>query len=238
MVYRGASALAAGLLLAGCAIPYSPAPVATNFSSTQQPKLQAAAHWGVIARHMATELVPTLKTAPSRSLYVEPLQSSTFSKGVKSHLVTALVNDGFVVVRNPVPGALKIELDTQAVAFSAERPQYRYAGLPTALSSGAWVLTSIEHSPEWLVTAGLYGYDAHRWFTARFAPGETPRTEIIVTLSVADEQRYYARTTSVYYTSDDDVSLYAPALAARLAPSPAPALPPAPTSKTFAVKDH
>lgn len=231
MAYRGACALAAGLLLAGCAMPYSPAPVATNFPSTHQPKVQAAAHWGVIARHMATELGPTLKTAPSRSLYVEPLQPSTFSTGMKSHLVTALVNDGFVVVRNPVPGALKIELDTQVVAFSADRPQYRYAGLPTALASGAWVLTSIQHSPEWLVTAGTYGYDAHRWFTAQFAPGDTPKTEMIVTVSVADEQRYYARNTSVYYTSDEDLALYDAALAKKLAA-------PAPASKTFAVKDH
>ena len=230
MGIRAAGALAAGLLLAGCGTPYSPVPVATNFPSKQQPKVQAAAHWAVIARHMATEMGPTLRTAPSRSLYVEPLQSSTFGKGVKSHLVTALVNDGFVVVKNPVPGALKIELDTQVVAFSADRPQYRYNGLPTALASGAWVLTSIQHSPEWLLTAGLYGYDAHRWFTAQFAPGATPKTEMIVTVSVADEQRYYARNTSVYYTSDEDVALYDAALAAKLASAPA--------SKTFAVKDH
>lgn len=208
MGIRAALALAAGLSLAGCAIPYSPVPVATNFESTQQAKLQAAAHWGVIARHMATELNPTLKTAPSRSLYVEPLQSSIFTQGVRTHLVTALVNDGFVVVKQPVPGALKIELDTQVVAFSAKRPQYRYVGLPTALGTGAWVLTSIQHSPEWLITAGAYGYDAYRWFTAQFAPGDTPKTEMIVTLSVADESRYYARTTSVYYTNDDDIALY------------------------------
>lgn len=232
MGIRAAAALAAGLLLAGCAIPYSPVPVATNFASTQQAKLQAAAHWGVIARHMAKELRPTLQTAPSRSLYVEPLQASTFSHGVTTQLITVLVNDGFVVVKKPAPGALLIELDTQVVAFAADRPQYRYVGLPTALASGAWVLTSIQHSPEWLVTGGVYGVDAYRWFTAQFAPGDTPRTEMIVTLSVADEQRYYARTTSVYYTDDDDVSLYDAALGAKLA------APKVQTARTFAVKDH
>jgi len=220
---RVALALAGGLLLAGCAIPYSPAPVATNFASTQQAKLQAAAHWGVIARHMATELRPTLQSAPKRSLYVMPLQASTFSRGVASHLVTALVNDGFVVLKTPEPGSLKIELDTQVVAFSASRPQYRYVGLPSALASGAWVLTGIDHSAEWLGTAAIYTYDAYRWFTAQFAPGATPKTEAIVTLSVADEARYYARTTSVYYTSDEDRALYDAALQ---------------PSKTFAVKDH
>ena len=34
-------ALTSALLLAGCAMPYSPAPVATNFPSTQQARLQA-----------------------------------------------------------------------------------------------------------------------------------------------------------------------------------------------------
>ena len=77
----------------------------------------------------------------------------------------------------------------------------------------------------------IYTYDAYRWFTAQFAPGDTPKTEMIVTVSVADEQRYYARNTSVYYTNDEDLSLYDAALAEKLA---APVQP----SKTFAVKDH
>jgi hypothetical protein len=220
---RAMLALASGLLMAGCAIPYSPAPVATNFNSTQQLKLQAAAHWGVIARHMATQLRPTLHSAPKRPLYVMPLQSSTFSQGVATHLVTALVNDGFVVLKSPEPGSLKIELDTQVVKFAADRPQYRYVGLPSTLASGAWVLTGIDHSAEWLGTAAIYTYDAYRWFTAQFAPGATPKTEAIVTLSVADDSRYYARTTAVYYTDDDDRALYDAALQ---------------PSKTFAVKDH
>jgi hypothetical protein len=220
---RATLALASGLLLAGCAIPYSPAPVATNFANTQQLKLQAAAHWGVIARHMALELRPTLQSAPKRPLYVMPLQASTFSQGVSTHLVTALVNEGFVVLKSPEPGALKIEFETQVVAFSGKRPQYRYVGLPSTLASGAWVLTGIEHSAEWLGTAAIYTYDAYRWFTAQFAPGATPKTEAIITLSVADDSRYYARTTSVYYTNDDDRALYDAALQ---------------PSKTFAVKDH
>jgi hypothetical protein len=223
LVPASVSALASSLLLAGCAIPYSPVPVATNFTSTQQAKLQAAAHWGVIARHMATELRPTLQSAPKRPLYVMPLQASAFSRGVTTHLVTALVNGGFVVLKAPEAGSLKIELDTQVVPFTKDRPQYRYVGLPSTLASGAWVLTGIDHSPEWLGTAAIYTYDAYRWFTAQFAPGATPRTEAIVTLSVADESRYYARTTSVYYTSDEDRALYDAALQ---------------PSKTFVVKDH
>lgn len=208
MGIRAGLALAGALLVAGCAVPYSPAPVATNFPSTQQAKLQAAAHWGVIARHMVKELGPTLKVNARRAFYVAPMQGSTFSKAAATHLVTALVNEGYAVVKNPEPGVLKLELDTQVVAFSAKRPQYKFAGERTALVAGAWVLTGIDHTIEWLASAAIATEDAYSWFRSQFATGATPRTEIVVTLSVADEQRYYARTTSVYYTVDEDRALY------------------------------
>jgi len=40
--------------------------------------------------------------------------------------------------------------------FAADRPQYRDVGLPGTLASGAWVLTGIDHSAEWLGTAAIY----------------------------------------------------------------------------------
>jgi len=208
MGIRAGLALAGALLVAGCAVPYTPAPVATNFPSTQQAKLQAAAHWGVIARHMARELGPTFKVNARRAFYVAPQQNSPFSQAVATHLVTALVNEGYIVVKNPDPSALKVELDTQVVAFAGNRPQYKFTGERTALVAGAWALTGIEHTVEWLATAAIATHDAYSWFRSEFATGATPKSEIVVTLSVADDQRYYARTTSVYYTVDADSALY------------------------------
>lgn len=223
MHFRAGLALCGALLTAGCAVPYSPAPVATNFPSTQQAKLQAAAHWGVIARHMAGQLAPSLKVNAKRPLYVTSQQSSAFAQGVSAHLVTALVNEGYAVVKVPDANTLRIELDTQVVAFSGKRPQYRFAGERTALVPSAWVLTGIDHSVEWLVSAAVAGQDAYAWFHAQFAPGATPKTEIIVNLSLADDARYYARSTSVYYTTDSDRALYDAA---------------SQTSRTFAVRNH
>lgn len=223
MGIRGAFALAGALVLAGCAVPYSPAPVATNFPSSYQAKLQAAAHWGVIANHMVHQLSPTLKANARRPFYVSARQTSDFSRAVATHVSTALVNQGYVVARKPDHDALTIEFDTQLVAFSSKRPQYRFSGEPTLLAGGAWVLTGIEHSTAWLATAAIAGYDAYQWFHAHFAPGATPKSEIIVTLSVADDQRYYARTTSVYYTADSDRSMYDAAFQ---------------PTKTFAVRDR
>jgi hypothetical protein len=223
MRFRAGLALCGALLTAGCAVPYSPAPVATNFPSTQQAKLRAAAHWGVIARHMAGQLAPSLKVNAKRPLYVASQQSSAFAQGVSAHLVTALVNEGYVVVKVPDANTLRVELDTQVVAFSAKRPQYKFAGERTALVAGAWVLTGIDHTIEWLATAAIAGQDAYAWFRSQFATGATPKTEIIVNLSLADESRYYARATSVYYTTDSDRALYDAAFQ---------------PSKTFAVRNH
>ncbi|BDT60425.1 hypothetical protein MasN3_39190 [Massilia varians] len=167
MRFRAGLALCGALLMAGCAIPYSPAPVATNFPSTQQAKLQAAAHWGVIARHMAGQLAPSLKVNAKRPLYVSAQQSSAFAQGVSSHLVTALVNEGYIVVKVPDANTLRIEPDTQVVAFSAKRPQYEFAGERSLLVAGAWVLTDIDHTVEWLATAAIFAEDAYSWFRSQ-----------------------------------------------------------------------
>ncbi len=59
-----------------------------------------------------------------------------------------LVNQGYALVKVSEAKMLRIELDTQVVAFSPDRPQYKFAGERTALVAGAWVLTGVEHSAE------------------------------------------------------------------------------------------
>ena len=52
------------------------------------------------------------------------------------------------------------------------------------------------------------GWDPFDTTNAQFSSGETPKTEIIVTLSVTDQYRYLARSTSAYYVADSDRELY------------------------------
>ena len=223
MGIRAALALAGAVALAGCAFPYAPAPVATNFPNTAQGKVQAVAHWDAIARHMVRELSPTLQVNSRRPLYVSAKQNSAFDQAVVTQLTTALVNQGYVVAKKPEHDALMVELETQMVAFHAKRPQYRFAGERSLLVEGVWVLTAIEQSAAFLASAAIVGHDAYSWFHSHFASGPTPKTEILATLSVSDDQRYYARTTSAYYTSDSDRSLYDAAFQ---------------PTKTFAVRDR
>lgn len=203
-----AAATLAGLLLAGCASQYTPVPLASTFPTTTQPKVQAAYHWGVIADNIEKRLVAELKKNPPRPLYLnEPQQPTPFQRALAAQLITSLVNDGYTV-SHTAPGALKIDLDVQAVTFAPNRPQYRYHGDPTALAAGVWVLSEIEMAPLAYASAGAGAFDYYNWFNAKYAPGPTPKTEIIVTVSVSDQYRFFARNTAAYYVADTDRALY------------------------------
>ncbi|GGX89399.1 hypothetical protein GJV26_25530 [Massilia dura] len=201
-----AFAIAIAASLAGCAVPYSPAPLATNFPTARQEKLQAASHWNAIADHIEQRVVAEMKKHPQRPFFIaEDKEASPFKRAVTNQIVTSLVKDGFVVSRAPA-GAWKLELDIQAVTFAPDRPQYRYSGAHAAIATGAWVLSDINPTVGIVALAG--GGDAYHWFHSQFAPGATPKTELIVTVSVGDQFRYHARTTSAYYVADTDRALY------------------------------
>jgi hypothetical protein len=208
MALKTATALAAGILLAGCASRYSPTPLPANFATTKQAKLQAAYHWGVISDNIEKRVVAELRKNPPRPVFINEAKDPTpFQRALAAQVTTSLVNDGFVVSRSPA-GSLKVDLDVQAVTFSADRPQYRYHGDKTLLAGGVWVLSEIDAGALLNVAAGVGGLDSYQWFNAQFAPGDTPKTEIIVTVSVSDQYRYLARNTSAYYVADTDRVLY------------------------------
>jgi uncharacterized lipoprotein YmbA len=210
MALKTAMALgaAAALLLAGCASRYTPTPLAANFPTTKQAKLQAAYHWGVIADSIEKRVVAELKKSPTRPVFInEPKDPSAFQRALSTQLTTSLVNDGYAVTRSPA-GSLRIDMDVQAVTFTANRPQYRYHGERAVLGTGVWLLSEIEAPGLLDVAVAAGAWDSYDWFNAQFAPGATPKTEIIVTVSVSDQFRYVARSTSAYYVADSDRILY------------------------------
>ena len=210
MALKTAMALgaAAALLLAGCASRYTPTPLAANFPTTKQAKLQAAYHWGVISDSIEKRVVAELKKSPPRPVFInESREPSAFQRALSTQLTTSLVNDGYVVTRSPA-GSLKIDMEVQAVTFTANRPQYRYHGERAVLGTGVWLLSEIEAPAVAALAVAGGAWDSYDWFNAQFAPGATPKTEIIVTVSVSDQFRYVARNTSAYYVADSDRILY------------------------------
>lgn len=204
---RNISAITATIclpLLVGCATPYSETPLATNFPTSKQQKLQAAAHWSVIAEDVAKQIVGGIKE--KKPLYInQAVAGTTFDRAFRNLLVSALIAEGFSVHKTSA-NALSVDIDTQAVRFSANRPQYKSVGLPTALATGVWALHDATAGA--VMYAGIAAADAYSWFHSEFAAGEVPQTEIIVTTSVSDADRYLARSTSVYYVADADSGIY------------------------------
>lgn len=205
-VHTTGAAVVVAAMLAGCATPYSEAPLATNFPTTKQEKVQAAAHWNVIAKDVANQISSRL--TERRPLHVlQPAGKSAFERAFASQLVSSLVANGHTVMKQPT-GALSVEIETQVVGFSPYRPQYRHAGTATALMTGVWALHVGEATAGAALYATVAAADAYSWFRSEFATGETPQTEIIVTTSVSDGNQYLSRNTSVYYVADTDKALY------------------------------
>ncbi|WP_126443772.1 hypothetical protein [Sulfuricystis multivorans] len=200
------AALATAAILAGCAAPFSEAPLATNFPSTKQEKIQAAAHWDIIAKDVASRIASSLPDKRPLHVVRKP-GASAFDRAFENLLISSLVANGQTVMKR-LDGALNVEVDTQVVSFSANRPQYRHHGTATALATGLWALDAVEATGAGALTAAIVAGDAYSWFRSEFATGETPQTEIIVTTGVNDGNRYLARNTSIYYVADNDKTLY------------------------------
>lgn len=202
--------LISAALLGGCTT-YSEAPVAVNPISTNQLKLQAASHWQLIGDHAAQRLITVLpKNTPIH--IVQSDNSSAFEKAFNDQLVGKLTAVGYQVMRSPnAPGALHVEVSATPLVFSKDRLQGRFVGSATMLTSGLWLLSDIYSnvSPGAAMVSAGVAVDAYRWFSSEYASGATPRTELLVSVSVFDSQRYYARINDAYYTNDDNWGLYA-----------------------------
>ena len=206
-------------------------PVATNFQTSMQRKLQAGEHWNLIARDSAKAINESMlrggscipKSTECRPVFVRtPEYLTEFSRAFYNQLKTALVENGVAVARRNQPGALEMEIDVHPIKFTSNRPQYRYAGVASELGQGVWALrdvadmdptdSSLSPSPPLA--------NSEMWFRSQFASGQTPKTEIVVTLSLADARTYLARSTNVYYVADSDAQLYDQEICSIVRPCP------------------
>lgn len=191
-------------------------PVAGNFKATTQPKLQAGQHWIAIADDTGRAIVDMLrKRAPcapgaDKCSLVQvrpPTPMTEFSRAFHGQIVTTLVQQKVQVARG-ADAELVVDIDVQPVLFSANRPQYRHAGVPVELGPGVWALRDVATPVPAGAGATPPSRDALHWFRSEFAAGQTPQAEILITVSVADPRRYLARVTSAYYIADTDKRLY------------------------------
>jgi hypothetical protein len=117
-------------------------PIAANFGTSTQLKLQAAEHWRRVAYDSADGLITSLQTGgaciPKQRCVALYLRRScettgcaprpcdtTFNRVFFNEFLTALVSLGYQVSTVPTGNAAVVDVDIQAVAFSTNRPKYR-----------------------------------------------------------------------------------------------------------------
>lgn len=212
------------------AAPYGEVPVAANLPGSEQTKLQATQHWMRIADDAAQSTLALIKagnlcagatTTGARGKPAAPVPlnkcpllsvktptpQTEFSRAFRNQLITRLVRLGLPVSTGN-DGALTTEIDIQPIVFAANRPQYRYAGVPVELGPGVWAIRDVMDAAAGNPAVAPPAPDALHWFRSEFAAGQTPRTELYITVSLSDKRRYIARSANAYYITDADKHLY------------------------------
>jgi len=181
-------------------------PSAEPFPDVLLRKAKSAEHWNVIAGDVASQTAglrnrPELQGKP---LYVSPSgDNSDFSRGFQSMLISKLVNGGMNVATRP-EGALQVTYEAQVVRHLAGQGDYQ-PGTVAALAGGILVAREIaigsasSTAKAVGVTALIAGADL---LVAHAKLHSATNTEVIVTTSLIDNNRYLMRKTDVYYVED------------------------------------
>jgi hypothetical protein len=204
------------ILCLGLGACMSQVPVPTTYPVTFQKKMQAAHHWDVLATDVANRLHDTLIGTGEQqgrpvSLYVQqPRYNSEFGSAFHNLLITHLLERGFFMSESPMEG-LPVSYDIQVVTHNDRGFIRPPPGFFTALTSSVLVLRSVgDNNPATATMLGAVGLDVATGFLT-----DQPSSEIIVTTSVMNGDRYVARLRDIYYVSDNNVSQY---VAAKPAP--------------------
>jgi hypothetical protein len=206
--------------LAGCTT-YSDTPTPSRYESSRQQKLTAADHWRLIADDFARQISADLKPkCGEQALYIVPPGKGgdfSFVEGFRELLTTALVNQG-CTVRTSSKNALQVDIRYSVYAFQPDRSTYYY-GEMTALAAGLWAVGGIATagSSTGAVALGTKVVsisaltEAAGWTLngqGKDAIGPVPRSEILLTASITDEDQIVARRSKIYFVADEDSALY------------------------------
>lgn len=201
--------------VAGCS---SPIPVAENFPVSSQRVARTAHHWNVIAEDVVAQAATTLAASEylqGRSILVVPTKrTTTFDAVFNDFLINQMVDRGMRVnVCEPTGTGMITEPELRVqyharVISHAEAPQYR-PGLLTALAAGVFVGRSIALSDLSRDAEGLLGIAATG--ALDLAAGHLSRatkTEVVVTTTIEENNRFILRRSDIYYVPDGDMSLF------------------------------
>lgn len=224
MNYSYALLIPVAAAVVGCA---SPAPVAQNFPLSYQQLARTAHHWDVVAEDVINQTMQAIADKPqlqSRGVHVTPARNSAFNTAFREFMITHLVDRGASVSVCKVghaasPGFaaegadVDVQYDSQLIVHGDDTPNYA-PGRLTALASGVAVIRNIAKPDFPDVNAALIGAGVLGDLAGGLAASPT-RTEIIVTTTIVDQNRFVVRKSDVYYVPDADAQLFMQRVAQR-----------------------
>lgn len=189
-----------------------PEPVGYNY--TTQEKMQAAHHWNVLAKDLSNRINNELIRSDflNTSIFVKETcgddsvpcpkgTTSEFNEGFRDLLITELVNFGIPTSAAPEQEAITVNYKVQLVRHNTNRLRTVQPGFFTALTAAVAVLRNA--TPEVIALAVAGGVDYVNSSYARKTD-----VEAIVTTSMVFRNKYFFRSSDIYYINDADYHHY------------------------------
>jgi hypothetical protein len=206
-------------LLTACA---SPVPVAENFPLTYQRVARSAQHWDVVAADVGQQTSAMLNSHPAlkgRPVFVgDGYRSTAFNVAFRNFLTNHMVRNGLPVnvcrAGRVTQGGFVAEPAEVSVQYEAQLvehatvPHYR-PGMLTALAAGVVVGRALAVSHFDGTEASIIGLGLAALADVGLGHVARPtRTELIITTTIAEQNRYIMRRSDVYYVPDGDAFLF------------------------------
>lgn len=197
----------------------SPVPVAQNFPRSYQKVAHTSQHWNIVARDVVEQtekMVAESKGLQGREFYV-PIgkRNSFFDSTFREFLIDHMVNKGMPVAVCPqadLPSGFQqapevnVRYETRVVRHS-EMPIFQ-PGVLTALATGVYAIHGISKLDDGDMRAiGGIGVAAAVDTWAATMPRET-KTELIITATIEERNRFMMRRSLIYYVPDGDIELF------------------------------
>ncbi len=189
-----------------------PEPISYQYS--QQKKMQASAHWDVLAADLANRINNQLvmtdniaktvfvkQTCGDESSSCKPNETSSFNEAFRDLLITNLFGFGVPTKSRPDDDTIEVRYKVQIVYHNSDRIRSLQPGLLTSLSAAVAVLRNAP-TEFMLMAVGAMADVAN---TSLVLSGHY---EIIITTSMINDEKYLFRASDIYYINDKDFYHY------------------------------
>lgn len=189
-----------------------PEPITYPYS--QQKKMQASAHWEILAQDLANRINNELILSDNieTAVYVKPTcgdevtpceanETSTFNEAFRDLLITGLYDYGIPTRSQSTPESIEVLYKVQVVRHNTKRMRTLQPGILTALSAAVVVLRNAP-SELVLLATGVAADVANTNYTTN------GHYEVIITTSMIENGKYLFRASDIYYINDKDFFQY------------------------------